>query len=119
LPSAVIEPGVEGVPSDLNRDGAVTPLDVLFVVNALNSTVGNSPADEPPTVDGVLVPDVNEDGQLTPLDALLVANWINQAGHSSGALATALDGGTGRRWDGVGETGTGSVQDEPCLSPFR
>jgi hypothetical protein len=92
LPPAAIDPTLEGVPYDVNRDGAVTPLDVLLVVNALNATVGNSPADEAPTVDGVLASDVNEDGQLTPLDALIVANWVNQPVHANGAGATALDG---------------------------
>ncbi|MEM8734749.1 MAG: dockerin type I domain-containing protein, partial [Planctomycetota bacterium] len=56
---------------DVNQDDAVTALDALLVVNALNSPVSRSVA-------GIDL-DVNSDGALTPLDALLVMNNLNSA----------------------------------------
>jgi hypothetical protein len=62
---------------DVNADGAITPLDVLVVVNQLNTgvdsllpipTAGFSP---PPFYD------VNGDGNLTSIDALVIINHLN------------------------------------------
>ena len=54
---------------DINRSGQVTPLDVLLVINALNSgNLSSSPFDL----------DVNEDGIVSPMDVLLVINHLNQ-----------------------------------------
>ena len=60
---------------DVNRDGSITPLDALLVVNALNSspTVSNSFA----ASTGADTLDVNGDGKVTPLDALLILNYLN------------------------------------------
>jgi sugar lactone lactonase YvrE len=67
-------------PYDVNGDGAVIPIDVLLVINELNSPsytdpisgriVGPPPANAP-------FPDVNDDGFLSPLDALLIINRLN------------------------------------------
>jgi len=65
---------------DVNADGFVSPIDVLLIVNRINTqgagplpdpTAGNSP---PPYYD------TNGDGQLTPIDALLVINFLKGAG---------------------------------------
>ncbi len=61
--------------ADVNRDGLVSVLDVLHVINELNQRgvrrqVGSSL-------------DVNQDGVVTPLDALLVINVINEHGNAA------------------------------------
>jgi hypothetical protein len=66
----------------VNGDGRVTPQDVLFVVNALNSADSTTQTDAAETSDATggdvdrLAGDVNQDGQLTPLDVLLVVNRV-------------------------------------------
>ena len=52
---------------DVNRDGALSPLDALTVINVLN---GRAVAE-------VTTYDVNQDGVVSPLDALLVINRLN------------------------------------------
>jgi large repetitive protein len=75
----------QSLPSDVNNDGEVSPIDALQVINYVRrtslrasgeSTVGTSR--------GGLFPDVNGDGQVTPLDALNVINHIRRGGRSSG-----------------------------------
>lgn len=67
-------------PLDVNDDRHIAPLDVLLVINALNST-GAGPLPIPPSVPGEPPPflDTSGDDYLTPLDALLVINFLNQA----------------------------------------
>ena len=57
---------------DLNGDGVVTPLDVLLLVNYLNSNLlgGGKSA-------GTFSFDVNRDGFVSPLDVLLLINALN------------------------------------------
>jgi hypothetical protein len=80
---------------DVNADGSVSPLDVLEVINYINSHPGqaqlppNSP-DNPPFID------VDGDGFATPLDALIVVNSINQGpaaaeGEGTSADSSAID----------------------------
>jgi hypothetical protein len=63
---------------DVNNDGVISPLDVLTIINEINSvgshTLPNpvTPGDQPPPYY-----DVNGDGSVTPLDALAVINYIN------------------------------------------
>jgi len=71
-------------PVDVNRDGLVTPLDALLIINALNqpgapqSTADLSAASfSAHSVDTRL--DVNGDAHATPLDALIVINRLNAA----------------------------------------
>ena len=52
---------------DTNRDGRISPMDVLRIINALNSS--NFESDEEL--------DVNLDGNVTPLDILIVINYLN------------------------------------------
>jgi len=63
---------------DVNRDGAVTPLDVLHVINALNRTARadttSSQVASSSTVPSGNRIDVDGDGILTPRDALTVIN---------------------------------------------
>ena len=59
---------------DANGDGLVSPLDVLVIVNAINS-FGFGPVPTPPKFVGQV--DTNANGVLDPLDALYVINFIN------------------------------------------
>lgn len=64
------------LPWDVNGDGMVTPLDVLIVINYLNSRPGDDSlpavAIEPPQYY-----DVDHDGRCTAADALRVVNYLN------------------------------------------
>ena len=57
-------------PLDVNRDGIVSPLDALIIVNHLNSKVRTYKAEL----------DVNTDKVISPLDILLVINCLNKGG---------------------------------------
>jgi hypothetical protein len=75
-------------PFDVNRDGVVSPLDALIVINFINSfgainlsavsTAGHHPVD------------VSGDLFVSALDALLVVNWL--AAQASAADAEGADG---------------------------
>lgn len=66
---------------DVNGDGFVSPIDVLQVVNYLN-TPGNPPALSLPATGAPPYLDVNGDGFVTPVDVLMIVNYLN--GLSSG-----------------------------------
>lgn len=57
-------------PLDVNGDGYTSAIDVLHIINALNSP-------DSATEEGDLALDTNGDGRLSPLDALLVINRLN------------------------------------------
>ncbi len=59
---------------DVTGNGSVDPLDVLVIVNAINS-IGFGPVPTPPQFLGYL--DVNANGLIDPLDALVVINYLN------------------------------------------
>jgi len=80
----------QGNALDVNADGVTSPLDVLMIVDYINSNPGgsqlplNSP-DVPPFVD------VDGDGFATPLDVLRVVNSINQSpGGAEGEVDSAF-----------------------------
>ena len=67
-------------PYDVDGDNSVSPLDVLTIVNYLN-TVGSGP------VTGSAPPpylDVDSDNFISPLDALVVINYLNSLGNGQG-----------------------------------
>lgn len=67
-------------PNDVDGDNTVSPLDVLTIVNYLN-TVGSGP------VTGSAPPpylDVDSDNFISPLDALVVINYLNSLGNGQG-----------------------------------
>jgi hypothetical protein len=85
---------------DVDNSGVVIPLDVLIVVNQLNS-VGSYTL--PPPVEGQSAPpyyDCSGDGDLTPLDALMLVNYLNEL--------PAF---------GAGEGESNSVSGEPSVGP--
>jgi hypothetical protein len=68
---------------DVNRDGHITPLDVLAVINFVNrqasaSLARTAPVFPPPSYD------TNGDGAVSPLDALNVINRLNTSGPGLG-----------------------------------
>ena len=84
------------MPTDVSKDGALSPIDALLVINHINAT-GTGPA---PAVVGepVWFYDTNNDNMISPVDVLLVINAINgQSGageassrHTNGPLRTYL-----------------------------
>lgn len=64
---------------DLDRDGMITPADVLLLVNGLNAYEAR---------EATTRYDVNCDGLATPLDALLVIDHINRLGISPAVYAS-------------------------------
>lgn len=67
---------------DTDGDGVVSPLDVLIIINRINS--GASDAISVPRTDSYFY-DANGDGFASPLDALIVVNYINSQGQNGGA----------------------------------
>lgn len=68
---------------DVNGDGNVTALDMLLVINALNSygAMPSSQLIELPEMASLAGNwDINRDGYVTPLDALLLTNYFNTDG---------------------------------------
>jgi len=72
-------------PMDVSGDSAVTPLDALMVINALNG-VSNGATMLASAGSGSI--DVNGDGFVTPLDALLIINRLNGASSLNQVAAT-------------------------------
>lgn len=63
------------LPSDVNGDGFVSPLDALLVINFLNRSEQSLLPSPKPRVEHYY--DVTNDGFATPLDALIVINELN------------------------------------------
>lgn len=84
---------------DVNRDGRVTPLDVLLLINFLNQQAADRA-----WLDAAVFPppsyDMNDDGDVSPLDVLSVINELN--GVPAPAAEGEGQGGAGpHRSDGV------------------
>ena len=65
---------------DVNGDGLVTPIDLLLIMNTLDSG-GDQPLELVKSVDAAASPsalDTNGDGIVSPLDALLVLNYLSK-----------------------------------------
>jgi hypothetical protein len=77
---------------DVDRNGAVTPGDVLLIVNYLNTQPAD--VDSPP-----MAYDVDHDGHVVPRDVLLIVNHLNRPDESD--TAPTLDTGV-RAWSAVG-----------------
>lgn len=63
-------------PLDVSADDLITPLDVLLVINFLNTPGNDGQLPQPPETPPPFY-DVNGDGMVTPLDVLLVINYLN------------------------------------------
>ena len=96
-------------PLDVNADGFVSPIDVLGVVNALNSGgsgyLGGSRGGGEGEGAGHLYIDTSGDGVLSPIDALLVINHLNNGtGSGEGELSQYLSAGSLAESNGVQQT---------------
>lgn len=91
LPSAVTTPSFGAL--DVNRDGYVSPMDVLLIINELNLATGRFART---TVAGNVL-DVTGDGLLTPIDALQVINFLNRVSPLN--RSSALAEGESSAWD--------------------
>jgi hypothetical protein len=70
----------KNLPLDVNNDNAVSPIDVLMVIQEIN----RNGSYELPTPRSELVPpfyDVDRDGWITPSDALQIINYLNSNEH--------------------------------------
>lgn len=65
------------LPADVNRDGSVTSIDALLVINELSRQQRGTPATDL-TVAARRFFDVNNDGLTTPVDALRVINSLSR-----------------------------------------
>jgi Ca2+-binding RTX toxin-like protein len=73
---------------DVNRDGFVTPMDALLVINMLNA--GGGEATLASAQSKGMYPDVDGSGSIAPLDALLIINRLNSgAGEGESVFASA------------------------------
>jgi hypothetical protein len=84
---------------DVNNDGAVSPIDVLLVINYINSTSDPVLPDVRPI--GAPFLDVNGDGNATPEDVLLVINRLNELNRGLVVGRAAGQPLGGRRFVGV------------------
>jgi hypothetical protein len=86
-PVPVIHPWQNpGVREDVNGDGIVTPVDVLVLINTVNSRgAGPLPAARTPADQSMPFVDVNGDDALSPLDVLAVINFLNATSASQPA----------------------------------
>lgn len=95
-------------PLDINGDSTVTPLDVLLIINSLNSQ-GARQLNAPTT--GACPPpylDSSSDGYLTAMDALLVINYLNRGSGGSDTTLIKLQGAS-ITVEGSGATAVGST----------
>jgi len=63
------------LPMDVNRDGKISPIDALLVINRLNQSTQRSLPTQ--NASAAFFYDTNRDGSVTPIDALLVINQLN------------------------------------------
>lgn len=79
-------------PLDVNDDGAVSPLDVLLVINFLNRARGPVAHLVRTGVSAQFL-DTSNDGNLSPVDALLVLNHLNRRSNGEGEPSEARSNG--------------------------
>ena len=72
-------------PSDVSRDGSVTALDALLVINSLDRGRGGDLGDTAPTDDGDYLLDTTADNKVSALDALRVINELARSPVSNSA----------------------------------
>jgi len=71
---------------DVNRDGFITSIDLVYVASTLNSLTGSSSVFSVSNPSSIAA-DTNNDGYVTAMDLLLVVDRLNTAGGASLAVA--------------------------------
>ena len=106
----------------MNGDGQITPLDVLFLINQINSRgSGMLPTPSPNGLFPLPYLDVNGDGVLTALDVLLVVNRLNGTASGEGesrALSVSAQGPPPNEASSVAAGGTPRDGDALSLWPW-
>ena len=77
-------------PADVDRDGTITPLDPLIIIDYIN-TKGSGQIKPPSEGEASNDFDVDGDGQVTPLDILIVINALNQSSAAAEGEAPLRD----------------------------
>lgn len=95
---------------DINRDGQVTPLDALVVLNAIAEGRGEGEAVASASPPARFDTDVNRDGQTTPLDALIILNWLSSHGRAAG--------GEGERADAIAVSSSADEVPTSAVAPL-
>ncbi|HEY2759821.1 MAG TPA: dockerin type I domain-containing protein, partial [Pirellulales bacterium] len=80
--------------TDVDRDGQITPLDALLVINDINARGAHvappllaDSADDNSAADSLNF-DIDQDGEVAPLDSLLVINALNLLSESGSDVST-------------------------------
>jgi hypothetical protein len=81
------------LPEDVNRSGAVTPLDVLAGINRINAYGSQLPPDPLPPAVPVYCYDVDGNNVLEPLDLLIIINYLNRTSSPGQGEGESGDGG--------------------------
>ena len=82
----------QAMPTDVNDDGVVSPLDALIIINDLILNGSHLMVPAQPTTTPEFFYDVNNDGSTSPLDALIVINWLMAPeGEGEGEGEASLD----------------------------
>ena len=70
-------------PMDVNNDGRVSPVDILILINFINTHPGNAALPTAPLAPPPFY-DVNGDNLVTPADILVIVNFANGGGSGEG-----------------------------------
>ncbi|MFT5527403.1 MAG: hypothetical protein ACI9HK_005385, partial [Pirellulaceae bacterium] len=82
---------------DVDRDGAIMPLDALIIINRING-LGGGPLQTPLAAADLVdffYYDVDGDGELAPIDVLLIVNFLNRPAGLGEAEMVAARGAIG------------------------
>ena len=104
------------LPMDVDRDGQISPFDVLILINEINKGGSGRMLGSPDSANYYLDPD--NDGFLAPLDVLVLVNWFNRSnGGGSGesdsdpATADSFDAGASEQQRNVDAYFAGYEED--------
>jgi hypothetical protein len=110
------------MPGDVNNSGAVSPVDVLILINYINQVGFELPPDPIPPETPQFYYDVDGDGAVTPRDVIAIINILNQTSQGEGEAGWPLDwstlltrpwsDATGFQADAEDRSGSATVYDE-------
>ncbi|MCL4205860.1 MAG: Ig-like domain-containing protein [Pirellulaceae bacterium] len=79
------------MPGDVNNSGAVSPVDVLVLINYINQVGFELPPDPVPPDKPQFYYDVDGDGLVTPKDVIAIVNLLNETSQGEGEAAWPWD----------------------------